>query len=173
MCHICARARNVFPSFWSFGVPQKGGRGVLTTRTPPPPLDQPLNFFVHRGQKSYTPTAFGDHPRSKMHETCLIIIHDYRWNVTGWSSLLWLSSCMRVIDFQLGIYWNVEPPQGRIQGGGALLGGTPKLHKEGKNVERVCAKTLRFSTWQLPRQPPFRNPESAPAPWCLNCGQCH
>ena len=37
------------------------------------------DLFVHRGQKSYTPTAFGkflDHSRSKMHETCLIIIYD-------------------------------------------------------------------------------------------------
>ena len=37
------------------------------------------DIFVHRGQKSYTPTAFWemvDHSRSKMHGTCLIIIHD-------------------------------------------------------------------------------------------------
>ena len=37
------------------------------------------DLFVHRGQKSYTPTAFGKvvyHSRSKVHEICLIIIHD-------------------------------------------------------------------------------------------------
>ena len=37
------------------------------------------DLFVHRGQKSYTPTAFRevvDHSRSKMHYTCLFIIHD-------------------------------------------------------------------------------------------------
>ena len=37
------------------------------------------DLFVHKGQKSYTPTAFRevvDLPRSKMHETCLIIIHE-------------------------------------------------------------------------------------------------
>ena len=43
--------------------------------------------------------------------------------------------------------------------------GTHKLHKEGKNVARICAKTPRFSTEQLPGPPPplFRNPVSAPA----------
>ena len=35
------------------------------------------DLFVPRGQKSYTPTAFVKlWIRSKMHETCLIIIHD-------------------------------------------------------------------------------------------------
>ena len=34
--------------------------------------------------------------------------------------------------------------QGRIQGKGSL--GTPKLHKEGKNVPSVRAKTPRFSS---------------------------
>ena len=44
--------------------------------------------------------------------------------------------------------------QGRIHGGGGggaggqdrLLWETPKLHKEGKKVACVCAKTPRFST---------------------------
>ena len=38
--------------------------------------------------------------------------------------------------------------QGRIQGGGVLnpFWGTPKLHKEGKNVARVRAKTPHFIT---------------------------
>ena len=42
--------------------------------------------------------------------------------------------------------------QGRIRGGGGpggqgpLLLGTPKLHKNGKNVARVPAKTPRLST---------------------------
>ena len=48
------------------------------------PVVAPFSFrigiwylFVHRGQKSYTPTAFGKlHSRSEMHETCHIIIHD-------------------------------------------------------------------------------------------------
>ena len=37
--------------------------------------------------------------------------------------------------------------------------GTPKLHKEGKNVARVRAKTPRLT---VTRTPHFRNPISAP-----------
>ena len=38
--------------------------------------------------------------------------------------------------------------------------GTPKLHREGKNVTRMHANTPRFSYPEPP--PPFRNPVSAP-----------
>ena len=38
-------------------------------------------------------------------------------------------------------------PGGGVPGGqDPPFWGTRKLHKEGKNVPRVCAKTLRFST---------------------------
>ena len=61
--------------------------------------------------------------------------------------------------------------RGGFRGGGVLgalpslpfeILGTPKLHKEGKNVARVCAETPRFSKYQLPGSPPFRNPVAAP-----------
>ena len=45
-----------------------------------------------------------------------------------------------------------------------LMQGTPKLHKEGKNVARMPVKTPHFSTLTVTRilPPPFRNPVSAP-----------
>ena len=65
----------------------------------------------------------------------------------------------------------IKKLQGRIQGGGVLgvrtppppFWGTPKLHKEGKNVARVPAKMPHFSTKQLPGPPTLQNPVSAPA----------
>ena len=59
--------------------------------------------------------------------------------------------------------------QGRIQGGGGLgvgtppppFWGTPKLHKEGKNVARK-RRVLVLNSYLDP-PPPFQNPVSAPA----------
>ena len=60
-----------------------------------------------------------------------------------------------------GSYWVYRA--GADPGGGGSWGSgppppfwwTPKLHKEGKNVARVRAKTPHFSTLQLPRPPPL------------------
>ena len=42
------------------------------------------------------------------------------------------------------------------------FGGAPNFMKEGKNVARVCADGLHFSTYSYV-DPPFQNPVSAPA----------
>ena len=39
-----------------------------------------------------------------------------------------------------------DPGGGGSWGSGPPFWGTPKLHKEGKNVPRMCTKTPRFST---------------------------
>ena len=40
---------------------------------------------------------------------------------------------------------NFTSPGVDLVGGGSAFWGTPKLHKEGKNVTRMHANTLRFS----------------------------
>ena len=61
--------------------------------------------------------------------------------------------------------------RGGSGGGGGVLGaghfpfwGTPKLHKERKNVARVKAKTTRVGTLQIPGRPPPFFPKSCICP---------
>ena len=62
--------------------------------------------------------------------------------------------CSHLGSYSMTGWWNIDFITGADPGGGGSWGsgppplflGTPKLHKEGKNVARMRTKTLHFST---------------------------